>query len=46
MSAKISAQNPTLNADDMINALDKKNKPEYMAIKRIEIYDTNMIIFR
>ena len=46
MSTKISAQNPTLNADDLINAFDEKSKPEYMSIKRIEIYDANMIKFR
>ena len=46
MSAKISAQNPTLNADDIINALDDESKPEYIRIKRIDIYDSNMVIFR
>jgi hypothetical protein len=46
ISAKISAQNPTLKTDDLMNALDEKSKPEYMSIKRIEIYDTNMIKFR
>jgi len=46
MSAKISAQNPTINVDDLINAIDDENKPDYIKIKRIDIYDTNMIIFR
>jgi len=46
LNAKISAQNPTINADDLLNALDDGSKPEYMIIKRIDIYDTNMIIFR
>ena len=46
MSAKISAQNPTINADDIINAFDDESKPEYISIKRIDIYDSNMILFR
>jgi len=46
MSAKISAQNPTLNTDDIMNVLDENNKPEFMRIKRIDIYDSNMIKFR
>jgi radical SAM-linked protein len=45
-SAKISAQNPTINAGDIISALDEKSKPEYLRIKRIEIYNSNMILFR
>jgi len=46
MSAIISAQNPTINADDLINALDEELKPDYIDIRRIEIYDTNMIVFK
>ena len=46
ITAKISALNPTLNMDDLINALSKELKPEYTDMKRIAIYDSNMIIFR
>jgi len=44
--AKISAQNPTINADDLINALDAHQKPDHFDFKRIEIYDADMIIFK
>ena len=45
MTAKISAQNPTINADDIISALEDDDKPERINIKRIDIYDTNMVVF-
>jgi len=43
--AKISAQNPTINIDDIENAFDNNLKPDYIKIKRIELYDSNMVIF-
>jgi len=46
LSAKISAQNPTLNVNDLLNPLDKSLKPCYTGINRIELYDTNMVQFR
>jgi len=44
--AKISAQNPTINADDLVNAFDDKLKPDHISMRRIEIYDTSMIVFK
>jgi len=44
--AKISAQNPTLNASDLENAFGDDLKPDGMKIKRIEIYDSSMILFK
>jgi len=46
MNAIISAQNPTISTDDIMNALNDENKPEYIRIKRIEIYDSNMVLFK
>ena len=46
ITAKISAQNPTLNAEDLVNALDNDIKPAFADIKRIAIYDSNMILFK
>jgi len=43
--AKISAQNPTLNTDDLINVIDSDIKPDFTSMKRIAIYDSNMILF-
>ena len=45
-TAKISAQNPTLNADDLVSALDDELKPDFIDVRRIELYDSNMRIFR
>jgi len=46
LKAKISAQNPTINFDDILKAFDDELKPDHADIRRIEIYDMNMIIFR
>ena len=46
MTAKISAQDPTLNAADLEKALDGEHKPNHMEIKRIDIYDIVMIPFK
>ena len=46
ITAMISAQNPTLNTEDLINALDNDAKPDYSLMKRIAVYDSNMIVFR
>ena len=45
-SAKISAQNPTINGDDLVNALDDEVKPDHISIRRVEIYDESMIVFK
>ena len=45
-SAKISAQNPTINADDLVSAFDDELKPDHISIRRVEIYDINMIVFK
>jgi len=45
VNIKVSAQNPTLNADDLISALDNELKPDYYEMKRIGIYSSNMILF-
>ena len=45
LSAKISAQDPTLNPVDLMNALDDDLKPSHTDIRRVEIYDANMIKF-
>jgi len=45
ITAKVSAQNPTLNADDLMNALDERLKPDCICMNRIAIYDSNMIKF-
>ena len=42
LTAKISAQEPTLNGGDLINALGEDYKPDYMEIRRIDLYDANM----
>jgi len=46
ISAKISTQEPSLNPTDIINALGENYKPDYVDIRRIEIYDANMMKFR
>ena len=46
LKAKISAQNPTINFDDILKAFDDELKPDHADIRRIEIYDKNMIVFR
>jgi len=46
LKAKVSAQNPTINADDIVNACGELLKPEYIDFKRVEIYDSSMVIFR
>jgi len=45
-TAKISAQNPTVNIDDLLNAVKDDLKPVYTSMKRIEIYDSNMNVFK
>jgi len=45
-SAKISAQNPTINSDDLVNAFDDELKPDHISIRRVEIYDIGMLIFK
>jgi len=46
MDAKISAQNPTLNAGDIESAIGDGLKPDYLELRRIEIYDSEMNAFR
>jgi len=45
LRAKISAQNPALNISDLESALDDELKPDYSDMKRIDIYDSNMVSF-
>lgn len=45
ISAKISAQNPTLNINDFLSAFSDKCKFESNNIKRVEIYDKHMVRF-
>lgn len=45
LSAKISAQEPTLNAVDLLNALCDDFKPLHTDVKRIELYDAKMVKF-
>ena len=49
MTAKISAQNPTISQNDILNMIscDEKNQtPVHINLKRIEIYDKDMVLFR
>ena len=46
LSAKLSAQNPTINADDLINTFDDELKPDHIGTTRVGIYDKNMIEFK
>jgi len=45
-TAKISAQNPTINVDDLLNSLNDDLKPVYTSMKRMEIFDSNMNVFK
>jgi len=49
ITAKISAQNPTININDLTNVINSCNeiqKPCQIHMKRIDIYDKDMILFR
>ncbi|MCL2408942.1 MAG: TIGR03936 family radical SAM-associated protein [Oscillospiraceae bacterium] len=46
MTAKISAQNPTLSSENLMQALDGDLKPDFTAFCREEVYDAEMNIFR
>ena len=49
LKAKISAQNPTINPENLMSALDGEYKelaPCHTGFKRIEIYDREMKVFR
>jgi len=46
LKAKISAQNPTINTDDLLSAVQNDIKPVFVDLKRIDIYDSNMLIFK
>jgi len=45
-TALISAQNPAVNAADLEKVFFDDIKPEYIDLKRIELYDSNMILFK
>jgi len=45
MTAKISAQNPTLTLADLECVFEDELKPDYLEFKRIDIYDSNMMKF-
>ena len=49
MTAKISAQNPTINTADILSILDTGDsflKPDHSSFTRMEIFDENIKIFR
>jgi len=46
LKAKVSAQNPTINAEDIENVIGSTLMPDFFELKRIEIYDSDMVIFR
>jgi len=46
LTAKISAQEPTLNVNDLLTALDNSLKPDYSDVNRIELFDANMVQFK
>jgi len=46
MKAKISAKNPTINTNDLVSIFDEELKPEHIEMKRIDIYDSNMVLFK
>jgi len=46
LKAKVSAQNPTINSEDIVSAFGDTLKPDCIDLKRIEIYDSNMVVFR
>jgi len=43
---KISAQNPSINKTDIESVLINELKPEFITIKRIGIYDSDMLLFK
>jgi len=45
MIAMVSAQNPTINLADLESIFDDELKPERLEMKRIDIYDSNMMKF-
>jgi len=49
MTAKISAQNPTVNQNDIVSVLSSGGNiltPDDIELKRIDIYDADMLLFR
>ena len=46
ISAQISAQNPTLNVEDLLGGIDVKLRPEHTDINRVGFYDKDMIQFK
>jgi len=49
MAAKISAQNPTISQNDILNVIscdEKVQTPVHINMKRIEMYDKDMVLFR
>jgi len=46
ISAKLSAQNPTINPNDLLNAVNETMRPDHLSISRIEIYDRQMNVFK
>jgi radical SAM-linked protein len=49
LSAKVSAQNPTISQNDLLSVIRKNEDiplPDYFEIKRIDIYDESMVEFR
>lgn len=46
VKAKISAQEPMLNVNDLLSALDEKLKPVHTDINRVDLYDKSMVHFK
>ena len=46
ITAKISAQEPTLNPADLESVIPEDIKPDFTDFKRIDIYDSNMVQFK
>ena len=49
LSAKISAQNPTINPENLMSALDGKYcdlAPDFTGFRRLEVFDKEMNVFR
>ena len=49
LEAVVSAQEPTLNPEQLVNALRQlapELAPDFAAFRRLEVYDTKMEVFR
>ena len=46
ITAEISAQNPTIKAEDLTSAIGEELKPVFSDFRRIGIYDSSMVLFK